>query len=95
MKSKKFNIHIEYDNVKEDVQCESVSEVCDFLGIGKSQYIGIRSGRTKFQRDYNKHLASCSISKLKIQPIERKKRKKINIDEIMNKVKELDITSQI
>lgn len=87
MKNKKFNIHIEYDNIIEDVQFSTVDEICDFLGISKTQYIGLRSNRTKCKRIYNNHLANCLITKIPLQKKEVKKRDIVNIHNIINKVK--------
>ena len=93
--SKKFNINIQYENIHEDVQCDTVTEVCDFLGISKTQYIGLRSGRTKYCREYNKHLTNVKITKNKPIPKEKKKRTVINIHDIINKVKQMPIESPV
>lgn len=87
MKSKKFNVHVEYENINEDHQFSTVNEICDFLGITKGQYVGLRSNRTKCKREYNDHLNKCVITKIE-QPKKKevKKREKINIHNIINKV---------
>lgn len=87
MKNKKFNVHIEYDNINEDLQFSTVNEICDFLGISKTQYIGLRSNRTKCKRIYNNHLSNCIITKIQTPKKEVKKRKIVNIHNIINKVK--------
>lgn len=88
MKNKKFNVHIQYDDINENVQMSTVDEICDFLGISKTQYVGLRSNRTKCKRLYNNHLANCIITKIpQEKKKEVKKRELINIHNIINKVK--------
>ncbi len=88
MKNKKFNVHIEYDDINQDVQFSTVDEICDFLGVTKTQYVGLRSNRTKCKREYNNHLNNCIITKIEQpQKKEVKKREKINIHNIINKVR--------
>ncbi len=89
MKTKAFNIHIEYENINEDVICDNIDEVCHFLGITKSQYIGLKNGRTKFKRDYNKHLNHVKVSKIKLETPTRIKRKIIEINDIIKKITDL------
>ena len=92
MRTKAYNVHIKNDIIDENVICYNVDDICDFLSISKSQYVGLRSNRTKFKRQYNYFLNCVKITKINLDLPERKKRAIINGDDIIKKIHDIEST---